>query len=182
MIKKTITYKNEFDGTEKTDDFYFHLRKSTISKLELSKKGGLSGYLQAIVEAEDNETLMVEFDKILSKAYGVRTETGGFRQNDEVWQEFVECGAYDVLFMELITNAQYGAEFIKHMVPDDLAAEMPDDLSEVTVGSLEAAKAPRQPQDHLQKERPKVPLSELQAGAQPTPMAAPEAPPAEPIS
>ena len=41
MFKKTITY-NDFNGVERTEDFYFHLTKAELIKLEFSESGGLT--------------------------------------------------------------------------------------------------------------------------------------------
>ena len=50
MIKKTITY-SDFNGNERTEDFYFNLTKAEITKMELSTKGGLAEMIQRIVAA-----------------------------------------------------------------------------------------------------------------------------------
>ena len=41
MLKKTITY-TDYDGRERTEDFYFNLNKAELTEMELSVKGGLA--------------------------------------------------------------------------------------------------------------------------------------------
>ena len=38
MFKKTITY-TDFNGNERTEDFYFHLSKAELAEMDLSKAG-----------------------------------------------------------------------------------------------------------------------------------------------
>ena len=57
MIKKTITY-SDFNGNERTEDFYFNLTKAEITKMELSIKGGLSEMIQRIVAAQDTPAMI----------------------------------------------------------------------------------------------------------------------------
>ena len=40
MLKKTITYV-DYNGTERTEDFYFNLTKAEILEMELSTEGGM---------------------------------------------------------------------------------------------------------------------------------------------
>ena len=49
MFIKTINYK-DFDGNERSEDFYFNLTQSEILKLETSLNGGLTSYMSLMVE------------------------------------------------------------------------------------------------------------------------------------
>ena len=45
MVKKTITY-TDYDGTERTEDFYFNLSEAEITEMQLSVEGGMRGYMR----------------------------------------------------------------------------------------------------------------------------------------
>lgn len=125
MYKKTITYK-DFNGTERTEDFYFHLKQSTLARMELLEEKGLAEYLEDIVKAMDRKKLVATFDDIIRKSYGVKSEDGRrFIQNDQVYEEFTETEAYSKFFMELITDDEEAARFINGIMP-----EMPQDHNE----------------------------------------------------
>lgn len=40
MLKKTISY-TDYDGNERTEDFYFNLSKAEIIEMELGTAGGM---------------------------------------------------------------------------------------------------------------------------------------------
>lgn len=121
MLKKTITFE-DLDGNKVTEDFYFNVSKAEIAELELSTKGGLSEHLKTIVEAEDGASIMKTFRDIISLSVGVRSEDGRrFIKNEEVRDNFMQTDAYSVLFMELVTDAEKGSEFIRGIMPSDLA-------------------------------------------------------------
>lgn len=124
MLKKTITYK-DLDGNELTEDFYFHLSKATIAKMELSRSGGLTTYLREIVAKDDPQKIIDAFEDIIKRTIGRRSEDGkGFIQNDEIVNAFIATEAYSNLFYELVTDAVKSAEFINGVMPDDIRKKM----------------------------------------------------------
>ena len=44
MYKKTVTY-TDFDGVERTEDFWFNFTKAEITEMQLMTDGGLDKYL-----------------------------------------------------------------------------------------------------------------------------------------
>ena len=124
MLKRDITYE-DYNGEQVTETFYFNLTKSEIIELEVSYKGGLEGFIQAIIQAEDNKTLVAEFKKIVLLSYGEKTPDGKrFVKNDELREAFSQTAAYDSLFMELAMNDESAANFIKGIIPSDLSREV----------------------------------------------------------
>ena len=49
MLEKKIKY-TDFNGTERTETFYFHISKAEMSRKEFTTDGGYSYYLQRIAE------------------------------------------------------------------------------------------------------------------------------------
>lgn len=123
MLKKTINYV-DFNGEEVSEDFFFHLSKAEIVELEMSHKGGLEKAIQRIVDAEDGKAIIAEFKNIILSSYGQRSEDGRrFIKNQTLREEFESTEAYSTLFMELVTDAEKAAEFVRGIIPQDLAEE-----------------------------------------------------------
>lgn len=124
MIKKTITY-SDFNGNERTEDFYFNLTKAEITKMELSIKGGLAEMIQRIVAAQDTPAIIEVFEDLIKRSYGVKTPDGrGFVKKAEDLEAFTATEAYSQLFMELATDADAAAKFVNGVVPADMAKQI----------------------------------------------------------
>lgn len=125
MLKKTITY-TDYNGVERTEDFYFNLTKAEVMEMEMSKKGGLAESIQRIVAAQDTPAIIAVFKKLVLDAYGERSadgreflkeDTNGYRLSNK----FKQTEAYSILFMELATDDKAAAAFINGIVPADMA-------------------------------------------------------------
>lgn len=124
MLKRNITYE-DFNGERVTETFYFNFTKTEIVELELGYEGGMEAALQRIIKAENLKALVEEFKKIVLMAYGERSEDGKrFIKNDDIREAFSQTAAYDALFMELATDEDAAATFIKGVVPADLTREL----------------------------------------------------------
>ena len=124
MIKKTMTY-TDYNGNERTEDFYFHLNKAEITKMEMSTQGGMAERIQRIVAAQDQPAIIEVFEDLIQKSYGVKTPDGkGFVKRKEDLEAFIATEAYSDLFMELATNADAASEFVNGIIPADLAKQL----------------------------------------------------------
>jgi hypothetical protein len=124
MLKKPIEYLDFNDELQK-EDFYFNLTLAEIAEMELSYEGGLSGHLQRIINDKDGAAIIATFKHLLAKSYGVRSDDDKrFMKTPELWEEFSQTNAYDVLFIQLVTDAGYSAEFVKGIVPKSIAETM----------------------------------------------------------
>lgn len=123
MLKKTITY-TDYNGQERTEDFYFNLSKAEIMEMELSTVGGFGEMLQRIIAAQDSPTIVKIFKELVLKAYGEKTPDGKrFVKSDELRESFSQTEAYSNLFMELATDSKAASDFVNGVIPSDLAAE-----------------------------------------------------------
>ena len=127
MLKKTITY-TDYNGTERTEDFYFNLTKAELTEMELGTTGGLSEMIQNIVKAQDVPSIIKIFKDLILKAYGEKSADGKrfVKVNDAgvpLANAFAETEAYSQLFMELATDADAAAKFVNGIVPKDTAME-----------------------------------------------------------
>ena len=124
MYKKTIAY-TDFNGNERTEDFYFNLSRSELLKMELGRDGGLEAYLQKIVNAKDVPAIMTAFEDIILAAYGVKSEDGRtFRKSKQISDDFASSEAYDILYTELCTNGEAAANFVNGIMPKMTDTEM----------------------------------------------------------
>ena len=127
MLKKTITY-TDYNGVERTEDFYFNLKKSEIMEMEMSTDGGLSEMIKKILATKDIPSLMSIFKEFILKAYGEKSPDGKrFIKSKELSESFEQTEAYSELFMELATSDKAAAEFINGLVPPDVAAQIKND-------------------------------------------------------
>jgi hypothetical protein len=120
MIKKTVTFK-DFDGNERTEDFYFHMTEQELTEWEFSVDGGLSGVLTRIINSTDLTKYVEIFKDLLIKSYGVKTPDGrGFIKNKEVLDNFIYTQAFSDIYMELATDDKAAAEFVNGIIPASL--------------------------------------------------------------
>lgn len=120
MLKKTITY-TDFDGQQRTEDHYFNLTQAELTEMELSLNGGLSQLLEKIIQENDQRQIIEYFKKIVIGAYGIKGLDGRtFMKNDQIREEFASTMAYSEIFMELATDADKAAEFVKGIMPADM--------------------------------------------------------------
>lgn len=123
MLKHTITYE-DFSGETVTEDFYFNLTKAETAEMELATTGGMSKYLQDIVQKEDVAKIMAAFKEILLRSVGRRSPDGRrFFKSKEITEDFLSSGAYSVLFMQLMTDAEFSANFVNKIMPQDLVEQ-----------------------------------------------------------
>lgn len=119
MLKKTITY-TDYNGVERTEDFYFNLTQSELIKMELGTTGGLSEMIKNIVAAQDVPTIVKIFEDILFKAFGEKSADGKkFVKSEQISRDFAATEAYDKLFMELVSNPDSAAAFINALIPKE---------------------------------------------------------------
>lgn len=117
MIKKTMTF-TDYNGTERTEDFYFNLNKAELTKMEMSINGGLTEMIKRVVAAQDAPAIIAIFEDLIQKSFGVKTLDGrGFIKRKEDLEAFMATEAYSNLFMELATDADAASKFVNGIIP-----------------------------------------------------------------
>jgi len=120
MLKKVIKYE-DFDGKEREETFYFNLTTAELAEWELSISGGMTGWIERIVETETTPEMVKLFKELITKSYGEKSPDGKrFIKNEELTEAFIQSNAYSVLFMELITDAKNAADFANGVMPKEL--------------------------------------------------------------
>lgn len=128
MLKKTITYP-DYNGVQRTEDFYFNLSKPEIVKMQASVKGGYDVQLRSIAANLNGGQIMEFFEELISKAYGEKSEDGRrFMKSEEISKSFMETPAYEKLFEELVTDDKAAADFVNAIMsvnPSETQAAIP---------------------------------------------------------
>ena len=120
MIKETMTYV-DYNGVERTEDFYFHLTQAEIMEMQLSTTGGLAEMIERIIAAQDAPAIIKVFKELVLKSYGQKSPDGKrFMKSDALSEEFAQTEAYSQLFMELATNADKAAKFVNGIMPANM--------------------------------------------------------------
>lgn len=120
MLKKTITYV-DYDGVERTEDFYFNLSKAELTEMELSQEGGFVNMLERIVAAKDSKRIIEELKTIVLKSYGEKSLDGRrFIKSEELSKAFSQTEAYNILFMEFFTDPDAAADFVNGIIPEKI--------------------------------------------------------------
>lgn len=120
MLKKTVTYV-DYNGVERTEDFYFNLSKAEVTEMELSVEGGFSKMLEEIVKTKDNVRIMELFKQMVLKAYGEKSADGKrFVKSKELSEAFSQTEAYSEIFMELALDEKAAAAFVNGIMPSNL--------------------------------------------------------------
>ena len=117
MLKKTVTY-TDYNGVERTEDFYFNLTRSELMEMHLTTEGGMDEKINSIIKAKSQRELEKLFKEILLKSYGKKSQDGRlFMKNDEIRAEFEASPVYDELYMKLFTDENAAADFVNGVIP-----------------------------------------------------------------
>lgn len=121
MLKKTIIY-HDYDGNERSENFYFNLSKAEVMEMEFSFSGGMTNVIEQMVNTQDVTRIMELFKKVIMAAYGEKSADGKrFMKigpdGRRLAEGFVETEAYSELFMELVTDPKKFADFITAVIP-----------------------------------------------------------------
>ena len=120
MLKKTVTYV-DYNGVERTEDFYFNLSKAEVTEMELSVRGGLSAMLEELVKSGDNARMVEIFKDLVLRSYGEKSADGKrFVKSKELSEAFSQTEAYSEIFMELALDEKAAAAFVNGILPANL--------------------------------------------------------------
>ncbi len=125
MHKRIIKYE-DFNGEQREEHFYFNLSKSEVTKMELSTEGGLKEKVESLVRSRNGEEIMKILEGIILGSYGVKSPDGrNFMKSQQISDDFKSTPAYDILFFELVTDAEKSAAFIQAILPKDMTSNPP---------------------------------------------------------
>lgn len=134
MLKKTITYV-DYNGQQRTEDFYFNLTQAEIMEMEATTAGGYADMLQRIVDAQDQTAIFNTFKDIIMTAYGEKSPDGRrFVKTPEIKDAFVQTEAYSALIMEFFRDPNSAIEFANGILPTSVSNQTPQLTNAQTTG------------------------------------------------
>ena len=116
MLKKEITY-TDFNGNQRTDDYYFNLTKAEVIEWDAEYPDGAIQYFNSLVKNQNVGKLVKVFKDLILRSYGEKTESGRFLKTQELRDSFMASEAYSELFLEVTANEENMAAFINGIVP-----------------------------------------------------------------
>lgn len=126
MLKKLIEY-TDYNGNTRKENFYFNLNESELMDMELEVNGGMRQLLTLIMEKQDIPKIVNAFKTIILKSYGEKSLDGRlFNKSPELSDAFSHTEAYNVLYMELLSDAKKAAEFIAALLPESMRGRIED--------------------------------------------------------
>lgn len=124
MLKKTFTYI-DYNDEKVTEDCYFNFTKAELADMSVSTGEGLGAKIKRIIDAKDKKEIVAILQDIILMSYGEKTEDGKrFMKSEEIRSGFKCSEPYSMLYMELCTNAEAAANFIKGVLPKDIAEKV----------------------------------------------------------
>lgn len=137
MVKKTYTFK-DYNGNERTEEYYFNLTETETIKLEMGVDGGLTEKIRRIIAARDIPEIINVFDELIGCSYGVKSPDGReFIKSPELTKSFMQTEGYNLLFKDFMTKEGFAAEFFKALIPQG-TVEMVENLPEYNTTDLNA--------------------------------------------
>lgn len=122
MLKKTITY-TDYDGMERTEDFYFNLSKAELAEMEASVDGGMEKFIKKIIAEKSTTKIFAMFKDLVLRSYGEKTLDGKrFVKSKELSEAFSQTEAYSELVMSLIEDSEAAAAFVQGILPAEATA------------------------------------------------------------
>ena len=111
MFKHKIDYV-DFNGTQRSEDFYFHLSLPEVTRLEAEIGKPLNQYAQEVAANQNIKELLDFIEKMVLSSYGQKSADGkSFLKSEEIRKEFEHSQAYAELFEQLLTNAELAEKF-----------------------------------------------------------------------
>ena len=119
MLKKSITYV-DYNGVERTEDFYFNLNKAETLGYIIGFEGGIDSFIEKVVQEEDVKKLWDLWSDFILMCYGEKSSDGRrFIKSKELSEGFKQTEAYNNLVMELVSGkGADNAKFVNAVVAD----------------------------------------------------------------
>lgn len=147
MVSRDITF-TDYDGTQKTDKFWFNLTPADVQDLNLEIPGGLESVTKDLETDPNIVKILKTFKMIILKAYGVRTPDKKFYKDEIETKAFAASDAFSQLFLDFMNNSSKDdvVAFISAMFPQGMDIAKAAKAAEEGESSKIAGRI--EPQDH----------------------------------
>lgn len=120
MISWPITY-TDYNGDTVKETCYFNIDKAELIQMQFDVNGTYNQYIERISQEHDLQRLGAEFTKLILGAYGKKSDDGRrFIKSEELTLSFKQSPAYSELLMQLLTDEEKAAKFMRGILPADL--------------------------------------------------------------
>lgn len=140
MITKSVKYE-DFSGNTITKSFDFHLNKAELAEIQFREDG--STFDDVIIKISQDDTnirsVLDMIKEIVVASVGRKVIQDGtelFVKDDQARNALVCTDAYSELLFELISDPEKVAEFVKGLLPSNLAKEYNKALSSDDINSM----------------------------------------------
>ena len=147
MYSKRIRFE-DYNGVQHEQTFQFNMTETELTKMQYSPEGNFQDYVQKLVETKNEGEIINLIEKFVVMSYGEKS-TDGQRfikvapDGHKLGQDFIQTEAYNVLFMELATNADAAIEFITGIMPAKVRGQItPQQISDLKKGTVDVASLP----------------------------------------
>jgi hypothetical protein len=168
VLKLPITY-TDFNDVTKTEDFHFHMSVAELTNMGLATAGTTFGELvRRMTATGDTGAIMDAFKEVILRSVGQRSPEGDkFYKNERIQEDFVACGAYDALFLKLLTDTTEIIRFVNGVMPTDMQKnpEFQKALAGLQIQALtpEAERVRDNPDDYSRQELVDMPREQFDA-------------------
>lgn len=168
MLKLPITY-TDFNDVTKTEDFHFHMSVAELTNMGLATAGTtFSELVRRMTVDNDTGAIMDAFKEVILRSVGQRSPEGDkFYKNEQIQNDFVACGAYDALFLKLLTDTSEIVKFVNGVMPKDMQEnpEFQKALKElkISANTPEAERVRTSPDDYSREELLNMPKEQFDA-------------------
>ena len=120
MLKHTINYV-DFNGNNQSEEVYFNMTKSELIELYYSKDGGFEAWIEEMTQNNRASELLPAFKNIVISSYGRKSADGKkFIKDPAEAEQFTYTAAFDELFFQIMSDADFASKFINGVVPANL--------------------------------------------------------------
>lgn len=120
MLKRTIQYQ-DWNDTQRTEDFFFNLTETECLDLQLTTAGGLAETIQKIINSNEVAQMIGVFKELLLASYGEKSDDGRhFVKSPEIRASFQNTVVFNKLYLELATDDKAAVAFIEGIMPANL--------------------------------------------------------------
>lgn len=125
MFVKEIEF-TDYNGQSRKETYRFHLNKAEVVMwMTTSGDYTLDKIILRIAQERNGRKIMEMFEDLIHRSYGkVSVDSIRFEKSEEIWLEFFQSEAYAIFFTDLISDATHALEFVKGIIPKDMADEI----------------------------------------------------------
>lgn len=139
MYPKRIKFE-DYNGVQHEQTFLFNMTETELTKMQHSYEGNFQEYVQKLAETKNEGEIIDLIEKFVVMSYGEKSADGQrfvkiAPDGHKLGLDFIQTEAYNVLFMELATDANAAIDFITGILPAKVRGKItPQQIAEVKAG------------------------------------------------